>query len=150
MVLISEEAHEFLKTTYVEQVRVFFEDPLCYSGGKDIQEVFNELKDIGEELEIDLESLAQIGDMERLKDMIEFENYGIDPDDDSFCSIPERIPERSQHKWSNNFSRGWFLPEKRKANSDVEEKLQTLWKNKQQNSEPEIIGEWVTYNCEKT
>jgi len=81
---MSREAYYFFMELFEKSVNNFFEDPLGFADGEPLDVVFNRLKEIGEELEIEIETLAKYGDMEQLsrlmyqEDIYEEEDKEID------------------------------------------------------------------------
>lgn len=132
MYSISKKVHNFLIERYEKAVEKFFDDPLDYSDGEPLKSVFNELKSVGEELEIDILSLALKGDLDNLEELMEQEEDLCFPEITDFGS---EIFDEPEIKVDNS-----------KENSSVEEKLKMLSKENQQ---PEIIGEWATYDIEE-
>ena len=133
---ISREAYEFLKQTYEENVERFFDDPLEYADGDPLRQVYKELKELGEELEIDINSLAIDDDLDRFEQFVKNEDGEeisskdyISPDhvdmDFQFSDYPQHVPVQ--------------------INKKVEDKLKELSTRRQ---EQELIGEWVTYEIE--
>lgn len=70
MFTISKDAYYFLVKAYENQVERFFDDPIGFSDGSDVGVVFDHLKSIGEELEIEIETLAKPGDIDNINELI--------------------------------------------------------------------------------
>jgi len=73
MITISQEAYRFLLDSYESAVEDFFDDPIGYSDSDPIQQTFDELKKLGEELNTDMLALAQAGDIDRIKEHLQEE-----------------------------------------------------------------------------
>jgi len=115
---ISREAYIFLIDAFEKSVKEFFDDPVGYADGTSLIIIFNSLKNLGIEFDIDIISLAMDGDIERLKEEIKLENIDI-------VSHEKLTTYKSHYTFKN-----------------VEEKLNKL------PSYNEMIGEWTIYKME--
>ena len=157
---ISQEAYRFLTDAFEDAVETFFDALTEYADGDPLKKVFEDLKKIGEELEIDILSLAVEDDLERLESAIKKEE-GDEFEDESLTTTPDNAPE-----WPTRYGHmdnGGYIPQSstlynpspynsspyninKEENRSVEEKLKELSKERCSN---EMIGEWTTYEIEE-
>lgn len=134
MYSISKKTYMFLTEAYENAVETFFDDPTGYADGEQLKLVFENLKIIGEELEIDMLSLAMDGDLERLNNQMSFGKSEFP----EFEDIYDELSEGYDYLDEPNDS---LIQNK---NSLIEEKLNRL----SQSRILETIGEWATYEIE--
>lgn len=148
---ISRQAHAFLVESYEKAVETFFDDPTEYADSDPLKVVFDELKELGEELEIDILSLAVDDDLERLEKMIkkeEGEDWFIDADEDeeSLYPMPSGHMAMGYGPGSSTYKPYFTAKNTDEENKSVEEKLKKLSQSRQPD---EMIGEWTTYEIEE-
>ena len=131
---ISKKVHRFLIEAYEKAVETFFDDPIEYADGELLKDVLEDLKTIGEELEIDMFSLAMDGDLERLNNQINFGNSEFPEFEDIYDELSEGYDYLDEPN-------DCLIQNK---NNLIEEKLNRL----SQSRTLETIGEWATYEIE--
>lgn len=161
---ISQEAYRFLVDSYEKSVEIFFDDPTEYADGDSLKQVFEELKKLGDELEIDILSLAVDNDLDRLEQYMKQEEEG-DFWSEGFQSYDSRwtphpassegshmemgksgYPLRPSLGTSRPYVPAALFEDNEKENRSVEEKLKKL---SQDRHPDEMIGEWTTYEMEE-
>jgi hypothetical protein len=154
MIEVTQETYSFLIEAYKKQVESFFDDPISFSDGEPIRKVFENLRKVGSEIEVEMESLAGHGDLERLEEDIRDEEeldkeFGFseseqEPRRDFWKDVESNSWEERAKEAARNF---WSSGIKRETSSGVQEKLNALYKEKEE-TEQQMIGSWVTYEIQ--
>lgn len=146
MVTISSKAYRFLLDSYEDVVETFYDDPFDYADGDPLKQVFDELKELGDEFEIDVLSLAKDDDLERLKKAMEKEENESVWSQEEERSEKFEMPETYRHTCVDDHIPIESHMTQTEGNKSIEERLREL---SNRNQSDEMIGEWTTYEIEE-
>lgn len=139
---ISKDAYDFLIKAYEEHVERFFDDPTEYADGSPLREVYDELKKLGEEFELDIKTFAMDDDLDRLKEFIgEEEGFGLDGPAETYSGV-----SHMDMGVSPNWPRPVYF-DSDEQNKSVEDKLKKI--SQDRHDEKEMVGWWSTYEMEE-